>query len=220
MSVLAAAWVGVGAPVSQAASGGGVCARCSASTRELVAVAAVVSRSFTGYDRWADPTGRGLCGACTWGYSTTALRALPHLVRRNPAELSLCSRAQVVEVLKAGSLAAGVALVVPLRPGRKHLLPDAVWGRVAVDDAHLSWSGADADRLAVVQRLRRLGFGSRMLTAPAPPFALLERLPRAQWSEVMAAWARLELWRTAVSPWLSLALHVTVPTTRETTWQS
>jgi hypothetical protein len=40
---------------------------------------------------------------------------------------------------------------VPLRPGRKHLLPTATWGHVTVDDAQLPWSTTDTARLAATR---------------------------------------------------------------------
>jgi hypothetical protein len=108
------------------------------------------------------------------------------------------------------ALAPDVALAVPLRPGRKHVLPAAAWGRVTTGDACLSWTCADAARLAVMARLRRQGFGSRMLAAPAPAFGVLRRLAPDHWPQVTRDWEALRPWRER-RPWLDLALRLPAP---------
>ncbi|MDI9941303.1 MULTISPECIES: hypothetical protein [Rhodococcus] len=74
-----------------------------------------------------------------------------------------------------------MAVVVPLRPGRKHLLPDARWGRITVDDTHLNWSESDTVRLAVMRRLRELGFTETMLRDEVPAYAVLCQLAADRW---------------------------------------
>jgi hypothetical protein len=147
---------------------------------------------------------------CSWGYATAGLRAGAHLITRTPAMVQALTRDQARAALTS-ALAADQALVVPLRPGRKHVLPDAVWGRVSVDDAHLPWGEHDAALLQLVIDLRGKGFGSRMLAEPAPPYPVLQTLPRADWQPVLQAWEQLTPWRVPDSPWLPLALHVTLP---------
>ncbi|MFE5339748.1 hypothetical protein ACFQ80_05985 [Isoptericola sp. NPDC056578] len=192
----------------------GRCARCATQGAEQPATSAV-SKSFTGYDDWADPRGRFLCDRCAWAYSTPALRSYPHQVTREPATATVLSRARLAGILAAGAVGPDEALVVPLRPGRKHLVPGARWGRVTTDNACFPWGRADAHLLTAVTHLRTRGFGSRMLTEPAPPFAVLARQPRDQWANVLADWDRLAPWRDADSPWLPLALHATTPSTKE-----
>lgn len=210
MDVLTAAWTGSGAPSAIAPGLGrqGRCARCG-QTATLTPTTAAVSKTFTGYDGWRDVTGRGLCLVCSWGYTTPSLRLLPHKVTREPASLTQLSAAQAATWLLNGALTPGDALVVPLRPGRKHLMPSASWGRVTVDDAPLTWTTTDAELLHEILMLRRCGFGSRMLREPAPPFAVLSLLPAHRWSTVLQAWRRLTVWRSPDNPWLDLALHVT-----------
>lgn len=65
----------------------GSCARCGAAQAALVSTRDVVSKTFTGYERWRQPAGAGLCPACVWGYRTPALRATAHLVSRTPVSL-------------------------------------------------------------------------------------------------------------------------------------
>lgn len=208
MHVLTAAWLGSGAPITGPHSGHGACARCG-HVEDLVPVRAAISKTFTGFDGWRDLAGRGLCPVCAWGHATTELRSCAHLVRRSPPAVSALLRAQVAEFLQRGALSPEVALAVPLRPGRKHILPAARWGRVATDDAQLAWTDLDAHLLALIVDLRREGFGTRMLREAAPPFVALSRLPSHRWASVMTTWDRLKVWRSPDNPWLSLALHVT-----------
>ena len=77
MDVLTAAWVGAGSPTPHATSLTGDCSHCG-SRDQLVAVRAVVSKQFTGFDGWANPSGRGVCPGCAWGYATAELRAGAH----------------------------------------------------------------------------------------------------------------------------------------------
>ena len=214
MDVLTAAWVGAGSPTPHATSLTGDCSHCG-SRDQLVAVRAVVSKQFTGFDGWANPSGRGVCPGCAWGYATAELRAGAHLVTRDPASLAPLDRASVAALLRSGPLGADSALVVPLRPGRKHLLPMATWGRVAVEDVDLGWNHQEVARLRQIDRLRALGFGSRMLTAAAPPFQVMRTLTSEQFPQVLDAWSQLEPWRQPGNPWMALAVHVTTPTTKE-----
>lgn len=212
MNVLTAAWAGAGSPTPPTV-GVGSCARC-AQVAALVLARSVVSKVFTGYDDWVCPSGTGLCPACAWGYATASLRGTAHLITRDPATLDGAGRQGVYALLTAGALGPDVAVVVPLRPGRKHLLPGATWGRVTLDDAQLPWTTQDAHRLGAVAELRAHGFGTRMLTQSCPPFSVLRRLPRRAWPHVMATWQTVDIWRVPASPWLPLALHITHKETR------
>lgn len=215
MSVLTTAWAASGATAPASGEVVDRCARCSAPDA-LTPVRDVVSKVFTAYDGWGRPGGGGgLCPTCAWGYATTALRSSITLVTQAPAAVTTCTREHARDLLVRGALAPGQALVVPLRPGRKHLLPDARWGRVVVDDAQLAWSTVDAHRLATVVQLRAQGFGTRMLRAPSPPYAVLRQLPTSNWAQAIDAWAQLKPWRTEANPWLEVALHLTTPISKE-----
>lgn len=214
MHVLECAWQAAGAPTGAAsatATVGGHCARCG-TPAPLTATRHVISKVFTGFDTWTNPTGAGLCPTCSWGYTTPALRTHPHLVGQDQTMVRL-ARPALAGLLAAGPLAADRALIVPLRPGRKHLLPDAAWGRVTLDDIQLPWPAAAAARTAATGRLRRRGFGSRMLTHPAPPWQALRRRPSGEWAAILHDWSQLEPWRPR-SPWLDLALYATLQETR------
>lgn len=194
MDVLTAAWQASEQPQVVPAQLHGPCARCGRQNVALVRTRAVVSKAFTGYDSWRDPCGAGLCPTCTWGYRTPQLRAAPHQVTARPTAMQRLEPHQLAAAL-AAALPADTAVIVPLRPGRKHLLPTAVWGRVTVEDAHLPWGADDATRLSAMHRLRALGFGSRMLAGPAPVWSVLRRLPRHWYGRVQHDWAVLEPWR-------------------------
>jgi hypothetical protein len=187
-----------------AAAHQGACARCATSSSELSATRTVVSKTFTGFDGWADPSGPGLCPACTWAYRTPALRQVPHEVTTDPSCRPL-TRPRL-RALLAHPLPTTTAVVVPLRPGRKHLLATAQWGRVTTDDATLTWTSADTDRLAVMARLRAQGFGPRMLLAAAPTWPVLVKLAPRQRLLTQQQWPLLAPWRRA-RPWFDLAVH-------------
>lgn len=152
MNVLTAAWTGAGSPAPDDGELGR-CARC-ATPAVLTPARQVVSKVFTSYDDWARPSGAGVCPACAWGYTEPQLRATTHLVTRDPAAVQAFSRQDAQQLLADGALPSDVALVVPLRPGRKHLMPGASWGRVSLDNTQIPWTGGDVARLAVVVRLR------------------------------------------------------------------
>lgn len=211
MNVLSAAWTANGSPLVAPSIGEGRCARCT-DAGGLVATRSAISKAFTAFDDWNDPSGPGICQACAWMYSTPALRRQPQEITREPSAWRVLERCEAGALLRAGPLPPDTALVVPLRPGRKHLLPRAAWGRVCVDDAQLVWHRHQAELLRLVFRLRGSGFGTRMLTEPAPPFQTLRALPPDRWSRVLDDWQELAVWRTADNPWMSLALHITTPT--------
>lgn len=205
MDVLNAAWQASSRPTTTPPTLTGTCSRCGQNNAKLVPTRLVVSKAFTGYDGWQDPAGCGLCPPCVWGYRTPALRAAAHLVTRAPVDLRRLEPPELGQLLSS-ALPPGIAVVVPLNPGRKHLLPTAGWGRVTVDDAQLPWTEQDAARLAAMRRLRSLGFGSRMLAAPAPTWSVLRRLPRSWWAIAVEDWQSLEVWRSR-RPWFELAVH-------------
>lgn len=208
MDVLTAAWTAAGQPRSQTpTSTVDRCARCGLSA-ELVSTRQVVSKVFTAFDGWADPSGPGLCPPCCWSYAHPDFRLRPHLVSQQPA-LTALGLTQACALLSAGPLDPTCALTIPLRPGRKHLIPASQWGQVTLDDVALPWRHLDAAGLRTVARLRGLGFGTRMLAEPAPAWSILHRHPRDEWLAISADWARLQRWRPT-SPWLSLALHLTL----------
>lgn len=212
LDVLTAAWAAAASPAHPNGTSGS-CARCSTAGAAF-ATRSVVSKTFTSYSSWANPSGSRICARCAWAYQTADLRLNPHLVTGQPS-LSKLSRPAVAALLAAGHLDPTTALIVPLRPGRKHLIPEAGWGRVTLDDVQLPWTARDAARLSVVVDLRRRGFGSRMLTEAAPPWLVLRRLPTTSWAQVMDFWAQLQPWRAPASPWLALALHATTTHTPE-----
>ena len=208
MDVVIAAWAAAGRPRAGLAQTQGRCARCG-QAGPVMATGAVLSGKFTAWDDWADPAGAGLCQPCTWAYRTAALRARPTYVTADPPSLAHPTLAALAVLLQA-ALPPAAAVAVPLKPGRKHVLPGARWATVATGDACLPWTSLDGVRLQAMLRLRVDGFGSRMLAAPAPSFPVLRRLPAARQAGVLQDWAAVGPWR-ARPPWLDLALRLTAP---------
>lgn len=185
----------------------GTCARCGTQTTALSRVTAAISKLFTAFDGWQDPTRPGLCHPCAWSYRDPSLRRHALLITTSPT-LVPCTGAALAAELSTGPLTPDTALIVPLRPGRKHLLPEARWGAVTTDNATIPWTSTDSTRLAAMARLRDDGFGTRMLRQPAPAWQVLHTRPAEQWPRILADWAELEAWRHR-PPWLELSLHAT-----------
>ena len=192
-----------GAPDTRAAG----CARCGQTTAVMSPVGQVVSRRFTGYESWTNLAGSRLCEVCVWVYRHRALRTETHIVTQNPPTLRSADPTLLHQVLST-TIDPGTAVIVPLRPGRKHLLPDARWGMVTVDDAHVKWQADDAARLEVMRRLRGHWFTETMLREDTPPYAVLRRLPADEWPQVFDDWPRLTPWRRA-APWWEVGLRAT-----------
>ena len=98
---------------------------------------------------------------------------------------------------------------------RDRSAPTALWWSRFGQDVDLGWNHQELARLRQIDRLRALGFGSRMLTAAAPPFQVMRTLTPEQFPQVLDAWSQLEPWRQPGNPWMALAVHVTTPTTKE-----
>ena len=209
-SVLQVAWQAAGATQPDGDGQQGECARCGREAA-LMAVRAVISDQFTGFDSWLSPGRGGLCPACVWGYTTPSLRLNAQLVNRATGTYTVVDRGEVGDYLSEGGLSADVALVVPLRPGRKHVLPEAVWGRVCTENAQVGWTTRDCARLEQVRWLRGCGFGPRMLTEAAPAWSVLRRVDQKLWAQVLRAWDELAVWRIEDSPWLAVALWSSRP---------
>jgi hypothetical protein len=204
LDVLTAAWTAFGRP-GEAGRPEDRCARCAV-LREMAGPGEPVSGNFSGWDDWSRPGGR-VCVACSWGYREPALRLHPLLVSCAPLQATYPDPCCLLSLLQE-PLPVTLALTVPLRPGRKHLLHSAEWGRIGTGDAVLSWSRADADRLGLVTRLRAAGFTGGMLKAAAPAYGVMRCLSPAGQQRVLADWSALLPWRTR-RPWLDLAVRAT-----------
>lgn len=201
---------GVESPVVDDVAVGGPCARCG-SPSGRISVADVVSRVFTGTDSWIHPAGRSLCGVCAWAYSAPRVREAIRCVSRAPAAVRELTLAQAYAQLSGGGLEASLALVIPIRPGRRHLLPQAQWGRIVTDHGCFTWSSTDADRLLAVHRLHGAGIPAAALMGAAAPWLVIDRARSSgQLAQTLNDWELLKPWRAgSMHPWLALAQRLT-----------
>lgn len=206
MDVAAAAWRASGSPASNPDGPAGLCARCGWGRGPRVRVADVVSRSFAAFDTWRLPGEYGLCAGCSWAYRTPALRQSCYLVTATPTIRPL-STSDLLHTLEE-PLSAASTVLVPVRPGRKHVLPTARWGRISADDVTISWTAADVSRLQTMRLLRSWGFGAHQLVAAAPPWHVVRTLAPADRMRALAHWPELDPWRSR-PPWLEVATRAT-----------
>lgn len=207
-----AAWRASGSPRGSQLAAVGRCGRCLG-VDTLTPTGQVVSENFTGFDSWRGSPRDGLCPACAWGYRTPALRAAAFRVTADPPQLQLLPIEDLAAAL-ARQVGAEEAISVPLRAGRKHVLPEARWGQVCVDGTNLPWSSDDVLILAIVLRLRKGGIPGPALRSPAPPWNTMRSLESAGRSELLEDWERLAPWRDRPA-WMDLAVLATNRRTKE-----
>lgn len=207
MNPVDAAWIAAGSPMpAEHLTDTGRCGRCL-TQGALVPTSRVVSENFTGYASWLGRPSEGLCPACTWCFRTPQLRALAHVITQDPPTLTELPLPRL-RALLGRAVTPAAAVTVPLRANRKHVLPDAIWGRVVVDGTVIAWTLDDARLLKVLESLRDAGVPASALPAPAPPWKTISALEAERRAQVMKDWARLEPWR-ARRPWLDLAILAT-----------
>lgn len=181
------------------------CARCAAAGG-IAPVRTVVSKKFTAWDTWADPNASSLCEACSWGYRTPSLRA--DTLEVTPTSCRPLSPAGLYELLTRGPLPAGTLVSLPLRAGRRHVLPTAEFGRVCLDGTNITWSEGDTRRLRLVHQLRHAGVPWNAFTEPAPPWRAVTRSDDP--TRLLHSWEQLTPWREN-GLWLQAALAATHP---------
>lgn len=209
LTPLRAAWIAAGSPTLGGPEDvSGNCARCGTSGAN-VPVRSVLSRSFTTFDDWLAPSEPALCAACTWGYRTTDLRSNLMQITRDPPTAGFVANAALRGLLSS-SLAEDVAVTIPSRPGRKHVLPHALWGTVTLDDLPLPWSRGDGERLRIVEDLRGRGAPASTLQESTPPWRMVAMTDPAARADLLTAWAALDPWRRS-KPWMTVAVLVTRP---------
>lgn len=209
-----AAWAASGSPEDHAGARTGRCARCLQEGSNHVSVTAVAGENFTGFSDWLGSPAGGLCASCAWVYRTPALRNTAHLITADPPSLKPLNPADLYACLLAGAPTTEEAITVPLRPGRKHVLPAAQWGLVAVDDVVIQWTSIDGHRLQLLAELRERGATSVQLRESTPPWSLIKNSTPPHRSVLLATWAALEPWRNR-GPWMDLALLATSSRARE-----
>ncbi|WP_394277265.1 hypothetical protein [Luteococcus sp.] len=206
-TVSAAAWRAHSPMPATAPATTGACG-CCGGLGDLWPAREAISRNFTAYDQWTHPAQPWLCAACTWTFTDRDLRTLPHLIT-TPHQIRSLTTADAFHLLAAGPLGPHQAVVIPLRPGRRHLLPTARWAHVCTDTGCLPWPPADAHLLTTYAWLRRLGFSPTDIANPAPAYPTLRRHPAPERGRILATWQHLDPWRSPDSPWLPLASCIT-----------
>lgn len=196
----AAAWQAAGQPPVDAAppQPAGRCGRCGAEEPTVLS-SQIISQEFTGLDGW--PFGsRRLCVPCAWAYSHK-LSTAPSLLITTATVDEYSKGTDLLAVLLAGPLPTSAAVVFPTSR-RRHILPAAKWGHLAVDGLVLRWDARAAERLRDVAWLRgEIGATWPQLGQPAPPARLLTSRPSDQWAPIMRAWEQLADWRSVPPLW-------------------
>lgn len=175
----------------------------------VVEPGAVLSDLFTTWDRlpWRLAPNAGLSLAAAWAFKARQHQTTPHGLI-DGAWRPLTPAALFAALLELPAHPQWLVTVPQSR--QKHLVPFAELGRVRVDDETLTWAAADVDRLQLVARLRRLGFGEAALAEPAPRWVVMARTPISEQGFVLDAWAALSPWR-AHPAYLDVACRATRP---------
>lgn len=205
----AVAWRAAGSPLPDHPDLGTGCCSCCAATATIWPATVAISRNFTGYDQWIHPAGTTLCAPCTWTYRCPALRSQAHQVDHHPEACNPLDLPSVLHQLAAGPMPSHRALVVPLHPGRRHLVPIATWGHVTTESGPLPWRCDDVEILSHYVWLRSQGFPAAALQQRAPTYQHLRRLAPPHQAQTLTLWRRLDPWRIPDSPWLALASRIT-----------
>lgn len=206
-SVLDAAWRAAGEPIPT--SGGLVwrdlgtaCARCQR-PGQTAAASKVLSEKATIWDSLATAVDPRFCPACAWAYRNPGLRNSSYKITNTP-EMSVLSRADLEEIA-ARPIPESEAIVVPLTYNRRHVITDALWGRLTTDGIALIWDQTESDRFAAFRWLRHHGFTSTAIQRPAPDFAQMITLPADLWDTVQTRWDQLTPWRDGQQVWMTVA---------------
>lgn len=181
------------------------CGRCG-NAEGATPVRVAVSKKFTAWDTWADPNASSLCPACSWGYQTASLRA--DTLEVTPASCRALTPSSLYDLLCRGPLRGDTLVSLPLRAGRRHVLPTAQFGRICLDGTNLTWSEGDTRRLRMVHQLRGVGVPWTAFTDPTPPWRALARSDDP--AGLLGSWEQLSPWREN-GLWLQVALAATHP---------
>lgn len=214
LTVSEACWRAAGAPApsvpeTRALPGPVGCARCGGPLEVRTLTSRVVSKRFTDWDHWRTPGGRWVCAACAWIFTTDSLRRQMREVTATPSSREL-SPVGLHHRLMSG-VPASTAVILPLKPGRKHLIAHAEWGKVCVDDAVVSWTKSCADRLEAMTRLREFGFSVRQLKSHSPTYQVMIDIQPGLWPQIMTEWGLLDSWRQDNNPYWEIAVRASSP---------
>lgn len=195
-------WASLGYPNPVGTPQAGVCGTCG-HTGSVYPVETVVSRSFTGWDRV--PNGLW-CPACAYAHANPAARTDPVVVHVDGT--TQAGWATVRQVLRAGHLGPGVAVVAPVT-GRTHMLAAAYWGSVTTDAGRFGWTVEDTTRFVRACTLVDAGVSATQLGEPAPPVSLFNRSGPIRGDEVLNWWDDLVPWRERGVSWWRMIVNAT-----------
>lgn len=167
------------------------CSRCGRRGCATVPSRQVVSRKFTAYDDWAQPGGE-LCQVCAWGLGGAGLRS--SILAIEPGQIRELDSSTLAELL-SHPVDDRTAVVLPLRPGRKHLVPAARWGHVVVDDVAVRWGGPEVILRAEMAWLRARDFSVAMIHDGNLDAGLLRRIPTDELADILESLERVRRWR-------------------------
>jgi hypothetical protein len=205
----AAAWVAAGRPAVDAPPPvDGRCGRCG-ENGPTVTSSRIISEKFTGFDAW--PFGsRRLCVACAWVYSRQPTTQ-PALLITTTTVTEYHDGAALADVLTVDELPNTHAVILPTAR-RRHILPTAQWGHLAIDGLVVRWDTSAATRLTDLAWLRATaGATWPQLSQPAPPARLLTAQPADRWPHILAAWSQLQPWRCVPALWAAARILSAVP---------
>jgi len=147
---------------------------------------------------------------CAWGLGGAGLRS--SILEIRPGQVRELDAATLAELL-SHPVTEQTAVVLPLRPGRKHLLPEARWGHVVVDDVAVRWGGAEVILRAEMAWLRARDFSVSMIHDGTPDVGILRRIPTDELADVLESLERVRRWRR--SPQWQVAVRAsTISSTR------
>lgn len=195
-------WKTLGAPPAKekwgTPLGEGRCGRCQQHA-PLLDSRRIFSGNFGGWDEITpqpNSTFRGICLACAHCYDHPSLRYA--IIIATPTHVSIdVQPSQARATLQAPLTAIGLSVPVG---GKRACAPRIAYGRIATDNASLTWTPDDARRLAVAEWYVGRGYGPNNLLNPDTPLdiAWVGRLPEEDVAQAVESYDSLSSVRDSV----------------------
>lgn len=174
----------------------GFCGACGR-RREVAAAAEVFTSTFGSWGAITpDPlTGsRHVCLPCAWAYRAKELRHHPTIISCDGATYTHPSGSELRAALSR-AIPSNVAILLPIT-GKKAVAPQGRWGMLTTDSGPLNWSRDLARHVRDLLWLKARKCSEPMLSEPAPPSGILDKLSPEDWTAMQEAWARTSTVRT------------------------